>query len=188
MKVSLIINYVCSVWITDLSCQMESAVTAPVSGHVKRVVVQEGMRYFVMIVSSLLTFFAQAIRSTRATWLWRSCISLRVLNKWIICCRPSFYSLYNVHIRHKLQLPKLWNSCTNHACGSFETSTWLYVYVSFEEDYLVVRPWDDEIEMVFLDTTSDTSDTVHNEWNYSLCESYSTTESKVRHTLMSADR
>lgn len=55
MKVGLKINYVCSVWITDLSCQMESAVTAPVSGHVKRVVVQEGMRYLVMIVSSLLT-------------------------------------------------------------------------------------------------------------------------------------
>lgn len=43
MKVGLIITFIPCMDNWHYSWQMESTVTAPVSGHVKRVVVQEGM-------------------------------------------------------------------------------------------------------------------------------------------------
>ena len=49
--------------------QMESAVTAAVSGHVKRVVVQEGTSHLTSIQSSQFIFLFQGIPSTKEIWL-----------------------------------------------------------------------------------------------------------------------
>ena len=59
---------------------MESAVTAPVSGHIKRVVVHEG-KLFRDVVDLLMADLGhrQATRSTKATWSWRLCTKKKLV-------------------------------------------------------------------------------------------------------------
>ena len=66
---------------------MESAVTAPVSGHIKRVVVHEGKLFGDIVdLPAADLGHQQATRSTRATWLLKLCIKLPALFSCLVVC------------------------------------------------------------------------------------------------------